>query len=122
MAVDMYGNEQPKEFDASKFYPKLGDVFTDDVYYSHYAEWANEHQYIINEIDALEDGTRQFTVVEPEKPSAEEIELQKVQQEEVALNASLKSIEQQYVQAQLLENTDVQTKLKTQYTSLLGGE
>lgn len=122
MALDVYGNEQPEEFDESKFNPKLGDVFTDDVYYSHYAEWANEHLYIINEIDPLEDGTRQFTVVEPEKPSEEETELQNAQLELQNLNANLKSIEQQYVQAQLLDDEETQTELKTQYAKALDGE
>ena len=70
--LNEFGIEQPEKFDESKFNPKLGDIFTCDVYYSHYAEWANTHQYIIKEIDALEDGTRQFTVVEPPKTTLEE--------------------------------------------------
>ena len=122
MAVDIFDAEQPEEFDESKFNPKLGDVFTNDVYYSHYAEYANNNHYIINEIEPLEDGTRQFTIVEPEKPSEEETELQKIKEEEQALNANLKSIEQQYVQAQLLDDTDTQAELKTQYTKVLEGE
>ena len=117
--IDVYGNEQPEKFDKSKFNPKLGDVFTTDVYYSHYAEWANEHQYIIKEIDALEDGTRQFTVVEPEKPSEEEIELQSIKSEVHDLNAQLDELKEQYIQARLLDDENAIKEIKEKYKALI---
>ena len=118
--TDVYGIEQPEKFDESKFNPKLGDVFTTDVYYSHYAEWANKHQFIIKEIAALEDGTRQFTVVEPEKPSEEEIELQSAQQEVQDLNTQLDELKEQYIQARLLDDEDAIKEIKEKYKALIG--
>ena len=117
--IDVYGIEQPEKFDKSKFNPKLGDVFTTDVYYSHYAEWANEHQYIINEIDALEDGTRQFTVVEPEKPSEEEIELQSIESEVRDLNTQLDELKEQYIQARILDDENAIKEIKEKYKALI---
>ena len=117
--IDVYGIEQPEKFDESKFNPKLGDVFTTDVNYSHYAEWANEHQYIIKEIDALEDGTRQFTVVEPEKPSEEEIELRNVESEVHDLNTQLDELKEQYIQARLLDDENAIKEIKEKYKALI---
>lgn len=117
--IDVYGIEQSEQFDKSKFNPKLGDVFTTDVYYSHYAEWANEHQYIIKEIDALEDGTRQFTVVEPEKPSEEEIELQSIKSEVRDLNAQLDELKEQYIQARILDDENAIKEIKEKYKALI---
>lgn len=118
--IDVYDIEQPEKFDESKFNPKLGDVFTTDVYYSHYAEWANKHQYIIKEIDALEDGIRQFTVVEPEKLSEEEIELRNVELEVHDLNAQLDELKEQYIQARLLDDEDAIKEIKEKYKALIG--
>ena len=118
--LNEFGIEQPEKFDESKFNPKLGDVFASDVYYSHYAEWANKHQYIIKEIDALEDGTRQFTVVEPEKPSEEEIKLQKVESEVQNLNTQLDELKEQYIQARLLDNKNAVKEIKEKYKALIG--
>lgn len=117
--IDVYGIEQPEKFDESKFNPKLGDTFTCDVYYSHYAEWANKQQYIIKEIDALEDGTRQFTVVEPEKPSEEEIELQSTKQEIQDLNTQLDELKEQYIQARLLDDENTIKEIKEKYKTLI---
>lgn len=117
--LNEFGIEESEEFDESKFNPKLGDVFTDDVYYSHYAEWANKHQYIIKETDALEDGTRQFTVVEPEKPSEEEIELQNVESEVQDLNAQLNELKEQYIQARLSDDENTVKEIKEKYKALI---
>lgn len=117
--IDIYGNEQPERFDKSKFNPKLGDTFTCNVYYSKYAEWANKHQFIIKEIDALEDGTRQFTVVEPEKSSEEEIELQSTKQKVQDLNTQLDELKEQYIQARLLDDEDAIKEIKEKYKTLI---
>ena len=118
--LNEFGVEQPEKFDESKFNPKLCDVFASDMYYSHYAGWANKHQYIIKEVDALEDGTRQFTVVEPEKPSEEEIGLRNVESEVQNLNKQLDELKEQYIQARLLDDTNAVEKIKEKYKALIG--
>lgn len=57
---------------------EVGQIFTDDEEYSKRAEWCNENGYYIEEIEPLEDGTRQFTIKEPYIPSLEEIKAQKL--------------------------------------------
>ena len=57
---------------------KIGQIFTDDEEYSKRAEWCNNNGYYIEEIEPLEDGTRQFTIKEPAKPSLAEIKAQKL--------------------------------------------
>lgn len=56
----------------------IGDIFTDDEEYTERANFCNENGYYIEEIEPLEDGTRQFTIKEPTKPSLEEIKAQKL--------------------------------------------
>ena len=57
---------------------KLNDVFTLEDDYTERANFCNENGYYIEEIEPLEDGTRQFTIKEPTKPSLEEIKAQKL--------------------------------------------
>lgn len=57
---------------------KINDVFTLDEEYTERANFCNENGYYIEEIEQLEDGTRQFTIKEPTKPSLEEIKAQKL--------------------------------------------
>lgn len=51
----------------------IGDIFTLDDEYTERANFCNENGYYIEEIEQLEDGTRQFTIKEPAKPSIEEL-------------------------------------------------
>lgn len=57
---------------------KINDVFTLDEEYGERANFCNENGYYIEEIEALEDGTRQFTIKEPYIPSLEEVRIQKL--------------------------------------------
>lgn len=56
----------------------INQIFTDDGDYTNKANWCNENGCYIEEIEPLEDGTRQFTIKEPTKPSLEEIKAQKL--------------------------------------------
>lgn len=56
---------------------KIGQIFTDDEEYTERANFCNENGYYIEEIEQ-KDGTRQFTIKEPAKPSLEEIKAQKL--------------------------------------------
>lgn len=56
----------------------IGDSFTLDEEYTERANFCNENGYYIEEIEPLEDGTRQFQIKEPTKPSLEEIKAQKL--------------------------------------------
>lgn len=112
--------EKKSTFDASTFKPNVGDVFTCDDSYPHYAEYANNNNLIINEIESLADGTRQFRLDEPVKPTADELELSKAEAELNTLDSNLKDLETRYVQAQLLDDTESLTSIKTEYKNLLG--
>lgn len=57
---------------------KINDIFTLDEEYTERANFCNENGYYIEEIEPLEDGTRQFTIKEPYMPSLEEIKAQKL--------------------------------------------
>ena len=57
---------------------KINDIFTLDDEYTERANFCNENGYYIEEIEPLEDGTRQFTIKEPYMPSLEEIKAQKL--------------------------------------------
>ena len=51
---------------------EINQIFTDDDDYSNKANWCNENGYYIEEIEPLEDGTRQFQIRTPlVKPLAE---------------------------------------------------
>lgn len=56
----------------------VGDIFTLDEEYTERANFCNENGYYIEEIEPLEDGTRQFTIKEPTKPTLEELKAQKL--------------------------------------------
>ena len=57
---------------------EIGQIFTDDEEYTERANFCNENGYYIEEIESLEDGTRQFQIKEVAKPSLEEIKAQKL--------------------------------------------
>lgn len=43
----------------------VGDIFTDDEFYTDRANFCNENGYYIDEIEPLENGTRQFKICAP---------------------------------------------------------
>ena len=56
---------------------EIGLIFVDDDDYTNKAKWCNENGCYIEEIDAKEDGTRQFQIKAPQEPTLEELKEQK---------------------------------------------
>lgn len=114
---------------------ELNDTFTEPYFgqdkdgnqiehndYTSYAQWANENGYIIKELDTKdEQGHRQFTVVEPPKPSQEEINLQETTAKQNELQAQLNELMTAYNQAVMLGNSELADSLKAEYQSLVNG-
>lgn len=50
----------------------VGDIFTDDKYYSKRASWCNSNGCYIEEIEPREDGARQFQIKKPKESTEEE--------------------------------------------------
>lgn len=114
---------------------KLNDIFTEPYFeqdkdgnqiehndYTAYAQWANENGYIIKELDTKDgQGHRQFTVVEPPKPSQDELELQKTTAKQSELQSQLDELMTVYNQAIMLGDTELAEQLKTEYQSLVNG-
>ena len=57
----------------------INQIFTNDDDYTNKANWCNENGYYIDEIEPLEDGTRQFQIKAPQhqEPTQEELKEQK---------------------------------------------
>ena len=56
---------------------EIGLIFVDDKDYSNKAKWCNENNCYIEEIEPLEDGTRQFQIKAPKEPTLEELKEEK---------------------------------------------
>lgn len=56
----------------------VGDVFTDDEFYTDRAIFCNEKGYYIEEIEPLENGTRQFKICAPKKKTLNELKAEKL--------------------------------------------
>ena len=56
---------------------EIGLIFVDDEDYTNKANWCNEHNCYIEEIEAKEDGTRQFQIKAPQEPTLEELKDEK---------------------------------------------
>ena len=65
---------------------EIGLIFVDDDDYTNKANWCNDNGCYIEEIEPLEDGTRQFQIKAPQGPTLEELKDEK--------HAELKSIMQ----------------------------
>lgn len=52
-------------------------IFVDDKDYTNKAKWCNEHNCYIEEIEAKEDGTRQFQIKAPKEKTLEELKEEK---------------------------------------------
>lgn len=114
---------------------ELNDIFTEPYFeknkdgnqiehnnYLSYAQWANENGYLIKELDTKdEQGHRQFTVVEPPKPSQDELKLQKTTAKQSELQAQLDELMTAHNQAVMLGDTELAEQLKTEYQSLVNG-
>lgn len=114
---------------------KLNDIFAEPFFeqdkdgnqiehndYTSYAQWANENNYIIQELDTKdEQGHRRFTVVEPPKPSQDELELQKTTAKQSELQSQLNELMTAHNQAVMLGDTALADELKAEYQSLVNG-
>ena len=56
---------------------EIGLIFVDDKDYTNKAKWCNENGCYIEEIEPLEDGTRQFQIKAPKEPTQEELKNEK---------------------------------------------
>lgn len=113
----------------------LNDIFTEPYFeqdkdgnqiehkdYTSYAQWANENGYLIKELDAKDsEGHRQFTVVEPPKPSQDELGLQETTAKQSELQSQLDELMTAYNQAVMLDDAELAEQLKTEYQSLVNG-
>lgn len=113
----------------------LNDIFTEPFFeqdkgvnqiehndYTSYAQWANENGYLIKELDTKdEQGHRLFTVVEPPKPSQDELDLQETTAKQSELQAQLDELMTAHNQAIMLDDTALADELKAEYQSLVNG-
>lgn len=113
----------------------LNDIFTEPYFeknkdgnqiehnnYTPYAQWANENGYIIKELDTKdEQGHRQFTVIEPPKPSQDELDLQETIAKQSELQSQFDELMTAHNQAVMLGDTALADELKTEYQSLVNG-
>lgn len=114
---------------------ELNDIFTEPYFekdksgnqvehndYTSYAQWANKNGYIIKELSSKdEQGHRQFTVVEPPKPSQDELGLQETTAKQNELQAQLNELMTAYNQAVMLGDTALADELKAEYQNLVNG-
>lgn len=113
---------------------ELNDIFTEPYFekdkdqqiehndYTSYAQWANDNGYIIQELDTKDsEGHRQFTVVEPPKPSQDELDLQETTAKQSELQSQLDELMTAHNQAVMLGDTALADELKTEYQSLVNG-
>ena len=56
----------------------VGDIFTDDEFYTDRAIFCNENGFYIEEIETLENGTRQFQICKPAEKTLEELKAEKL--------------------------------------------
>ena len=56
---------------------EINQIFTNDDDYTNKANWCNENGYYIEEIEPLEDGTRQFQIKAPKEKTLEELKEEK---------------------------------------------
>lgn len=56
----------------------VGDIFTDDEFYTDRAIFCNENGYYIEEIEPLKNGTRQFKICAPKKKTLDELKSNKL--------------------------------------------
>jgi len=68
---------------------EIGLIFADDKDYTNKAKWCNEHNCYIEEIEAKEDGTRQFQIKQIPQKTEDEKLIEKYQSEIVELKKYL---------------------------------
>lgn len=74
---------------------KVGDIFYFNSEYSKRAQWCNENNKVIVEIDAdKENGQRRFQIQEPPAPTSKDLAIQKIYQLKEELKKWKEDVEQ----------------------------
>ena len=68
---------------------EIGLIFVDDKDYTNKAKWCNEHNCYIEEIEAKEDGTRQFQIKQIPQKTEDEKLIEQYQSEIIELKKYL---------------------------------
>lgn len=97
----------------------VGDIFTDDEFYTDRANFCNENGYFISEIEAL-NGERRFQICAPAQKSDDEVALEELEQRENTLNAQIAELKDQLLTATLADDTEQVEAIKAEYQNLVG--
>ena len=63
----------------------INQIFIDDDDYANKAKWCNENGCYIEEIEPLEDGTKQYQIKAPQQPTQEEVVKSKITEIQLAV-------------------------------------
>lgn len=99
---------------------KIGLIFKDDENYSKYAQWCNENNAHIEEIEKDENGERCFQICAPAQKSDDEVALEELEQQEATLNAQIAQLKDQLLTATLADDTEQVEAIKSEYQNLVG--
>ena len=94
---------------------KIGDIFTNDKEYTDRAQWCNENGYFIQEIEPLENGTRQFQICAPAEKSLSELKSEKLSE----LTAITSKFDNQLVNTDMIINSSLGFKANADLRSQL---
>lgn len=70
---------------------EINQIFTDDNDYTNKSNWCNKNGCYIEEIEPLEDGTRQFQIKAPQEPTQEELVKSRITEIQIAVQNLLDS-------------------------------
>lgn len=91
----------------------VGDIFTDDEFYTDRAIFCNENGYYIEEIEPLENGTRQFQICKPAEKTLEELKSEKLAE----LTAITSKFDNQLVNTDMTINSSLGFKVNADLRS-----
>ena len=82
---------------------KIGDIFTNDKEYTSRTQWCNDNGYFIQEIEPLDNGTRQFQICAPAEKSLSELKSEKLSE----LTAITSKFDNQLVNNEMIINSSL---------------
>lgn len=94
---------------------EVNQIIKEDKNYSECAQWCNENDCYIKEIDKDKNGERQFQICAVEHNE----ELEQTEKELTAIENRISEIKNELLTATLLDDTDTITALKAEYKELL---
>lgn len=94
---------------------EVNQIIKDDENYSLCAQWCNENDCYISEIEADENGNRQFKILAVEH----DVEEEQLQSEINTIEQRIEQIKSELLTATLLDDTDTITALKAEYKELI---